>query len=159
MRALSALLRHDDIVGRIMTFCPTFDSLQSATLVSKAFYCVFQTYPKAGGFSITRAVAYNIVGPALPQALRVLRYPYPWDDEDGSSMDPITLATTCPENHDASSVITAEEKIYLQENSNDNIAERVIQNTLFGTDPEKMAMQLDKSCVRDDISVVVFKFA
>ncbi|KAJ6553863.1 phosphatase 2C-like domain-containing protein [Mycena sp. CBHHK59/15] len=41
----------------------------------------------------------------------------------------------------------------------DNIAERVIQNTLFGTDPEKMAMQLDKTCVRDDISVVVVKFA
>ncbi|KAJ7905953.1 hypothetical protein B0H13DRAFT_1881120 [Mycena leptocephala] len=116
MHALSALLRHDDIVGCIMTFCPTFDSLQSTTLISKAFHHVFQTYPKAGGFSITRAVAYNIVGPTLSEALRVLRYPYSRDDEDGS-MDPITLATTCPEDHDAGSVITVEEKIYLQEDS------------------------------------------
>ncbi|KAJ7120646.1 phosphatase 2C-like domain-containing protein [Mycena filopes] len=41
----------------------------------------------------------------------------------------------------------------------DNIADRVIHNALFGTDLEKMALQLDESCVRDDISVVVVKVA
>ncbi|KAJ7230264.1 phosphatase 2C-like domain-containing protein, partial [Mycena pura] len=42
---------------------------------------------------------------------------------------------------------------------NDNVAERVIQNILFGTDSEKKAKQLDRACQRDDISVVVLKFA
>jgi hypothetical protein len=63
--------------------------------------------------SITRRVAYNIVGPALPQALRVLRYPC---DGYTSDSDPSTMAEACPEDHDPS-VITAEEKETLQENS------------------------------------------
>ncbi|KAJ7234352.1 hypothetical protein B0H12DRAFT_1327689 [Mycena haematopus] len=63
-----------DIVDRIMTFCSTLDTLRSTVLVSKVFYRVLQTHP--GPKSIMRAVAYNIVGPALPQALRVVRYPY-----------------------------------------------------------------------------------
>ncbi|KAJ7927179.1 hypothetical protein B0H13DRAFT_2312781 [Mycena leptocephala] len=67
-------------------------------------------------YCITRAVAYNIVGPALPQALRILRYPSP-GNKDGSSIDPLTLATTCPEERDASSLITAKEKMCLQEDS------------------------------------------
>ncbi|KAJ7914764.1 hypothetical protein B0H13DRAFT_2659110 [Mycena leptocephala] len=115
MRALSALPLDDDIVDRILTFCPTFSSLQSMILVSKAFYNVFQTHPK----SITRAVAYNIVGPTLPQALWVIRYPV--DNPDGTlratdKEDPDTVATTCPEEHSAS-VITSEEKRRLEENS------------------------------------------
>ncbi|KAJ7841926.1 hypothetical protein B0H14DRAFT_3693301 [Mycena olivaceomarginata] len=73
----------DDIVDRIMTFCSTFGTLKSTILVSKAFYRVFQTRPK----SITRAVAYNIFGPALPQALRVVRYPY--HDYTSPSDDPM----------------------------------------------------------------------
>jgi hypothetical protein len=63
--------------------------------------------------SITYAVAYNIVGPALPQALRLLRYPYP-NDKAGAAIDPIVLATNCPEEHDTASLITAKEKILLQ---------------------------------------------
>ncbi|KAJ7803014.1 hypothetical protein B0H14DRAFT_2890020, partial [Mycena olivaceomarginata] len=63
--------------------------------------------------SITYAIAYNIVGPALPQALRLLRYPYP-KDKAGTSIDPIILATNCPEEHDTASLITAKEKILLQ---------------------------------------------
>ncbi|KAJ7821370.1 hypothetical protein B0H14DRAFT_2831422 [Mycena olivaceomarginata] len=114
MRALSALPLDDDIVDRILTFCPTFTTLQSMILVSKAFYAVFQTHPK----SITRAVAYNIVGPALPQALRVIRFPLV--NLDGTlrdeKEDPDTLATTLPEEH-SPSIITAEEQQVLQENS------------------------------------------
>ncbi|KAJ6541070.1 hypothetical protein DFH09DRAFT_1041602 [Mycena vulgaris] len=114
MRALSALPLDDDIVDRIMTFCPTFGSLQATILVSKAFHRVFQTHPK----SITRAVAYNIVGPALPQAIRVLRYPYngQYDGNPGPPDDPVEMATACPEEHEPS-VITADEKWRLQENS------------------------------------------
>ncbi|KAJ7898993.1 hypothetical protein B0H13DRAFT_2664456 [Mycena leptocephala] len=108
----------DDIVDRIMTFCPTFATLQSAILVSKAFHSVFQSHPK----SITRAVAYNVIGPALPQALRVVRYPYYDDDGDrrppvqAKDLDPTHMAATCPEEHSAI-VVTAEEKDKLQENS------------------------------------------
>ncbi|KAJ7820059.1 hypothetical protein B0H14DRAFT_2834431 [Mycena olivaceomarginata] len=113
MRALSALPLDDDIVDRIMTFSPTFSTLQALMLVSKAFYSVYQTHPK----SITRAVAYNIVGPALPQALRVIRYQYAMPDGNARDKeDPDKLATECPEEH-SPSVITADEKQKLQENS------------------------------------------
>jgi hypothetical protein len=50
MRALSALPLDDDIVDRIMTFSPTFATLQALMLVSKAFYSVYQTHPKASSF-------------------------------------------------------------------------------------------------------------
>ncbi|KAJ7849487.1 hypothetical protein B0H13DRAFT_2088605 [Mycena leptocephala] len=109
MDSYNGLPLDDDIVDRIMTFCPTFGTLQSTILVCKAFHRVFQAHPK----SITRGVAYNVVGPALPQALRVVRYPCDGYTSDG---DPSTMAEACPEDHD-SSVITAEEKETLQENS------------------------------------------
>ncbi|KAK6981647.1 hypothetical protein R3P38DRAFT_3113885 [Favolaschia claudopus] len=117
MRALSALPLDDDVLDRIFTFCPTFPTLQSLIPVFKAFYTVYQTHPR----SITRAVAYNIVGPALPQALRAIRYPY-GDDEvelverEYHKEDADTMATACPEEHEPS-VITAKEKMELQENA------------------------------------------
>jgi hypothetical protein len=37
----------DAIVGRNMTFCPIFGTLQSTILVCKAFHRVFQAHPKA----------------------------------------------------------------------------------------------------------------
>jgi hypothetical protein len=68
---------------------------------------------------MTRAVAYNMVGPTLPQALRAVRYPlydpggnFRETDKD----DPDTISTTCPEEHGAG-VITSEEKRKLVENS------------------------------------------
>ncbi|KAJ7143936.1 hypothetical protein C8R44DRAFT_846044 [Mycena epipterygia] len=106
MRGLNALPLDDDILDRILTFCPTFASLEATMLVSKAFYRVFQTHPK----SIAWAVAYNVVGPAFPQALRVIRFPYP--DPDGTSLDP----AACPENRIAS-MITPQEKAQLEKNS------------------------------------------
>ncbi|KAK7039390.1 protein serine threonine phosphatase 2C [Favolaschia claudopus] len=42
--------------------------------------------------------------------------------------------------------------------SSDNLAEAVIRNALFGSDAEERARQLDPSCERDDISVVVVSF-
>ncbi|KAJ7108129.1 hypothetical protein C8R44DRAFT_884898 [Mycena epipterygia] len=92
MRGLSALPLNNHIVDGILTFCPKFASLEATILVSKAFYRVFQTHPK----SIAWAVAYNVVGPAFPQALRVVRFPYP--DTDGTLLD----LTACPEDRIAS---------------------------------------------------------
>ncbi|KAJ6629810.1 hypothetical protein B0H10DRAFT_2428161 [Mycena sp. CBHHK59/15] len=106
----------DDIVDRIMTFCPDFSSLHATARVSKRFYRVYQTHPK----SITRAVAYNVVGPALPQALRFIRYPYPEHSDDGDEdgggggggdADPSTL---CPETHEATSITAAEKQRLLE---------------------------------------------
>jgi hypothetical protein len=59
-----------------------------------------------------------MVGPALLQPFRAVRYPL--YDADGNFMetdkdDPDTMATTCPEEHGAG-VITAEEKRKLEEN-------------------------------------------
>ncbi|KAJ7855415.1 hypothetical protein B0H13DRAFT_2357868 [Mycena leptocephala] len=69
--------------------------------------------------SITRAVAYNIVGPGLPQALQLLRYPK--HNPDGTlwatnKEDPETVATTCLEDH-ATNIITSEEERRLREDS------------------------------------------
>jgi hypothetical protein len=64
--------------------------------------------------SITRAVAYNIFGPALLQALQVVRYPY--HDYTSPSDDPVVMAKVCPEDH-TYSFIMVEEQEKLQENS------------------------------------------
>lgn len=61
-------------------------------------------------------MASNIFGPALPQALRVVQYPYPAcrsaRDEEG-----LNLAAACPEEDISSGGITAEEQEKLQENA------------------------------------------
>ncbi|KAJ6472064.1 hypothetical protein C8R45DRAFT_1164896 [Mycena sanguinolenta] len=104
--SLNATILEDDIVDRIMTFCPTLSTLGSAILVSKTWYNVFQSHPN----SITQAVVCNIVGPALPQALRVVRYPYRWfypkeweqpeeGDPDRSELTPDDMAEACPEDY------------------------------------------------------------
>ncbi|KAF8188463.1 hypothetical protein K438DRAFT_2019265 [Mycena galopus ATCC 62051] len=114
MRAynLNALPLEDDILDRIMTFFPTFDTLRAAMLVSKAFYRVFQAHPK----SITWAVSYNVVGPALPQALRVIRYPYYGHDLYDPDIDPTVMATAVPEDRNPSAVTKAEQE-KLKENA------------------------------------------
>ncbi|KAJ6505363.1 hypothetical protein C8R45DRAFT_972466 [Mycena sanguinolenta] len=99
----------DDILGQIMTFCPNFETLQALILVSKAFHRVFHTHPK----SITYKVARNVVGPALPQALRVVRYPY---SGYSPANDPSVMATACPEDSNIT-ILTAAEKTKLEENS------------------------------------------
>ncbi|KAJ7234361.1 hypothetical protein B0H12DRAFT_1327696 [Mycena haematopus] len=114
---MSRVALHDDVVDRIMTFCSTFDTLRSTVLVSKAFYRVFQSHPK----SITMDVAYNLVGPALPQALRVVRYPYHEFDEpyaqydDTPDGDLSAMAAACPE--ELHPVITPWDEQALLENS------------------------------------------
>lgn len=58
-------------------------------------------------------MAYNSVGPALPVALRVVRYPTSGVDPD---LDPLTVAHECPEDHMAN-VITAVEQCELLKNA------------------------------------------
>ncbi|KAF7346975.1 hypothetical protein MVEN_01450300 [Mycena venus] len=107
----------DDVVDLIMTLCPTFATLQSTILVSKAFHGVFKSREK----SIIWAVALNAIGPALPQALRVARYPYfndnKYDDKRAiERLNPAVMATTCPEERGAT-VITGADTRKLLENA------------------------------------------
>jgi len=58
-----------DLVECVLRFLPDFQCLLSTILTSKTIYNVFQHHPR----SVVRSVAYNLVGPALPQALRFVR--------------------------------------------------------------------------------------
>ncbi|KAL1719047.1 hypothetical protein EV715DRAFT_199882 [Schizophyllum commune] len=70
MRHFTSLPLDDDILQLILCQLPDFKSLLSAICSCKAFYRIFNTYP----VQIEYAVATNIVGPAIPQALRAARY-------------------------------------------------------------------------------------
>ncbi|KAJ7158967.1 hypothetical protein C8R43DRAFT_357122 [Mycena crocata] len=105
---LNGLPLADDILDRFFTFCPNFPTLRSMILVSKDWHRVFETHPK----SIVREVVCNIVGPALPQALRVIRYRYPTTSIPTEQLDPIVIATACPE--DQSARVNAGEEQALQ---------------------------------------------
>ncbi|KAK1235943.1 hypothetical protein PQX77_000810 [Marasmius sp. AFHP31] len=90
MKNFSILLLDDDILNHILTSLPDFDSLKSMILSTKTFYDVYEAHPN----SIRRAVAENVVGPALPEALRVVRHRDPCDieteDEDEADESFIT---------------------------------------------------------------------
>ncbi|KAJ6580560.1 hypothetical protein DFH09DRAFT_912588 [Mycena vulgaris] len=64
------LVLPNDVLDRILQWAPTFKTLQAVILVSKTWYHVFLTRPK----SLVRSVTENVVGPALPEVMRVLRY-------------------------------------------------------------------------------------
>ncbi|KAH7885296.1 hypothetical protein F5I97DRAFT_1884339 [Phlebopus sp. FC_14] len=68
-RAMNASLLNADILDRILMSLADFESLLSSILACKAIHSVYRARPA----SIDRAVAYNLVGPALPQAIRYLR--------------------------------------------------------------------------------------
>ncbi|KAL1727157.1 hypothetical protein EV714DRAFT_286719 [Schizophyllum commune] len=70
MRHFTSLPLDDDILQLILCQLPDFKSLYNAICSCKAFYRIFNTYP----VQIEYAVATNIVGPAIPQALRAARY-------------------------------------------------------------------------------------
>lgn len=111
MRAFSSLPLDDDIIDRILTFLPSFSTLGATILASKHFHSVFKTHPN----SVLRAVAYNIAGPVLPQAMRVVRYPLKQLDsgEDSLSVQPPESWTES----DPISPITADEAQRLAENA------------------------------------------
>ncbi|KAF7352190.1 hypothetical protein MVEN_01182300 [Mycena venus] len=82
----------NDVLGHILSSSPDFDTLHAALSVCTAWHRVFETHPK----SVLEAVARNVMGPALPQAVRFIRYPYPekspndWPSADrgGEEEDP-----------------------------------------------------------------------
>ncbi|KAJ6560102.1 hypothetical protein B0H19DRAFT_1146502 [Mycena capillaripes] len=87
----------NDVLGTVLSSSPDFDTLRAAMGVCSTWHRAFETHPK----SVVLAVARNIVGPALPQAVRFLRYPYPektqnhWGDaeEDGGEEEEDPEAT------------------------------------------------------------------
>ena len=61
----------DDVLERILQHSSDYGSLYSLILVSKRVYAVFQEYPQ----TTKRRIAWNLAGPALPQAIRAIRHP------------------------------------------------------------------------------------
>ena len=59
-----------DVIHEILASLCDFRTLSAATMVSKAFYDVFQAHPMV----IAHSVAANLIGPALPQAARAAHY-------------------------------------------------------------------------------------
>lgn len=82
--SLPSLPIDDDVLHRILTFLPAFVDLKSFIMTSKSIYAVFDAHPH----SIVRAVAYNVIGPALPQALRVVRQQPVEQKPDVDPLDP-----------------------------------------------------------------------
>jgi hypothetical protein len=68
----------NDIVDQLLAASPNFDALHASVGVSKTWREIYEAHP----ISIAQAVARNVVGPALPQAMRFLRYPYPEKEEN-----------------------------------------------------------------------------
>ena len=64
-----AALATPDLNHQILSSVANFETLGSLILTSKTFNTVFEAHPN----SIIRDVAYNEVGSALPQALRLVR--------------------------------------------------------------------------------------
>ncbi len=59
----------DDLVDRILACLPDFNTLAAVLRTSKAYtYAVFQARPKY----IIQSIALNVVGPALPQAMKLV---------------------------------------------------------------------------------------
>ncbi|KAJ7605430.1 hypothetical protein DFH06DRAFT_1487214 [Mycena polygramma] len=88
-----------DVLGTILASAPDFDTLHAAVRVCSTWYRVFETHPT----SVVLAVARNIAGRALPQAMCVLRYPYPektpndWGDDEGGDGDGDSMEVDDPE--------------------------------------------------------------
>ncbi|EPQ54519.1 hypothetical protein GLOTRDRAFT_139095 [Gloeophyllum trabeum ATCC 11539] len=82
----------DDLVDCIMRALPDLSSLSSVILVSKHIYEVFKCHPS----SIVSAVAYNHIGPALPQALRAARHDKDRDTRDPSNWVPESEVLNTP---------------------------------------------------------------
>ncbi|KAL0062023.1 hypothetical protein AAF712_011101 [Marasmius tenuissimus] len=66
MKGISRLPLEYDIVHGILVSSPDFVTLGNMILIAKVFHDVFRLYPT----STLGAGAYNVVGPALPKALR-----------------------------------------------------------------------------------------
>ncbi|TRM63858.1 hypothetical protein BD626DRAFT_261804 [Schizophyllum amplum] len=77
MRHLSAFPLDDDLIQLVLCHLPDLPSLRSATCSCQAIYRVWRTYP----VQIEYAVVTNVIGCALPQALRLARFELFMDGE------------------------------------------------------------------------------
>ncbi|KAF7337217.1 hypothetical protein MSAN_02274100 [Mycena sanguinolenta] len=74
----------NEVIGHVLASSPDFDTLHASLGVCSTWNRAFETQPA----SILLSVARDVVGPALPQAVRFIRYPYPekiqndWVHED-----------------------------------------------------------------------------
>ncbi|KAJ7591379.1 hypothetical protein C8J56DRAFT_935354 [Mycena floridula] len=82
-----------DVIDNILLSAPSFADLNSCIRVSKTFYTVFQAHP----ISTIRAVAYNVAGPALRQAIRAARHELADDVLDNNSADSDEISPITPE--------------------------------------------------------------
>jgi hypothetical protein len=91
MRAANRFVLDDDIVHRLLRLSFDFSMLQSFVLSCRAVHAVYKSHPK----SINRAVAYNIVGPVLPQALQLIKNRSSDDRsaEESSHVPPVDATT------------------------------------------------------------------
>ncbi|KAJ7450359.1 hypothetical protein FB451DRAFT_1146309 [Mycena latifolia] len=129
MRIRGSTLPHD-ILGHFLRASPTFDTLHAAVGVCKTWHGVFAAHPK----SVVLSVAQNIVGPALPQAVRFLRYPYPEKRENEWGT---------PEDEDEEA---AEDESVTEEDTedeDDSAAKRKPQNTKATKAPAKKLAETD----------------
>ncbi|KAJ6555350.1 hypothetical protein DFH09DRAFT_1165238 [Mycena vulgaris] len=118
-----------DILSHFLAASPSFDTLHAAVGVCKTWHGVFAAHPR----SIMLSVARNMVGPALPQAVRVLRYPYPektpndWgtreEEEEGEAEDSSATEDDTEDEDDAPKEsddigdLSPEERMRLQKNA------------------------------------------
>ncbi|KAF7789218.1 hypothetical protein EIP86_000159 [Pleurotus ostreatoroseus] len=104
-----------DLLDRVLMYLPDFNTLSSVLKTCKSIYGVFQAHPK----SIVQAIAFNIVGPALPEAVRLIAYeqdssPAEDDSEDGS-VPPFSRSDTVILSDNAS-VVSRLEALYSMSN-------------------------------------------
>lgn len=88
----------DDVIHRILGFIGNFGTLRAYILSCKSVFSVFQAHPK----SITRSLAYNVVGPALPHALGLARCSDTPTDTSGGPDTVIVDADTVIQSGEAS---------------------------------------------------------
>lgn len=99
-----------DVLDHILTSISDFPTLLSFILVTKGVHTVFESRPN----SIIRTVAEHQVGPALPQALRVVRL---GDDANEQSVEKKELRNLHQEKDVLTSGITRQEAWRLGQNS------------------------------------------
>jgi hypothetical protein len=97
----------DDVIDRVLRCLSDHGSLQSAILTCKSVYEVFQAHPK----SILRAVARNITGSTLPQALTLVRSQLSPDQVDRRTAVADVIKV------DETTVITLDEVMLLKANA------------------------------------------
>ncbi|KAJ7160031.1 hypothetical protein C8R46DRAFT_905708 [Mycena filopes] len=114
MKALTSHPLDDDIVHRILLFLPDFRALKAVILSSKSLHAVFASHPH----TTVKAVASNLVGPALLAALNLVRNTGPTLAQD----DPWGFGKATAEGTEPG-VITPEEARELASNA-------VVVNTL-----------------------------